>query len=167
VTLVQYVCIIDDRLTLGPELSTKLVGRAQGRFLFLCVTTEDRSINGYKICIGSRKVGVDKLSAYQPLTEPNRHRPPNFSLVVGIKFCSESRFGNRTEPNRIYFRPINQTDIKRNDVILVKMKRLIFVFSPFKKSKRRRFITYVNRFNRPLINRLIDLTDRLLTDLSA
>lgn len=29
-TLVQYVCMIDDRLTLGPELSSKLVGRALG-----------------------------------------------------------------------------------------------------------------------------------------
>jgi hypothetical protein len=54
------------------------------------------------------------------------------------------------------FRPINRTDIKQNDVVLVRTKHMIIFFFPLKKSKRRRFITHFNRM-------LTDLTDRLLT----
>jgi hypothetical protein len=56
------------------------------------------------------------------------------------------------------FRPINRTDIKRNDVVLVRTKRMI-IFFPLKKSKRRRFITHFNQ----MLTDLTDLTDRLLT----
>jgi hypothetical protein len=92
----------------------------------------------------------------------------NFSSVVGIKFYSESRFG---ESNRLLFQSINRTNIKRNDIVLVRAKRLNFFF-PSKKSKRRRFITHVNRFNqlnRPRINRLNQLNRssiNRLTDLT-